>query len=65
MKTTIQTARRHCANFNVGKCLGVMFTRRTGTLTCQIDAKFANKDCIVEKGCTYFEQIVIPGITRE
>ncbi len=63
MKTTsIHNARHHCANFWTGKCLGAMFTRMSGSLTCRIDGKFANKDCVVEKGCTYFEQTVVPGI---
>jgi len=65
MKTTIrQIARQHCANFNLGICLGAMFKRVDDKLTCCIDSKYAGKDCFVEKGCVYFEQIVIPGIER-
>jgi hypothetical protein len=30
-----------------------------------IDSDMAGKDCIVEKGCKYFEEVVIPGITDE
>jgi hypothetical protein len=63
MKTPIrQIARRHCANFNLGICLGAMFKHVDSKLTCSIDSKYAGKDCIVEKGCVYFEQIVIPGL---
>mgnify|MGYP003137989468 CR=1 FL=1 len=57
-----QVASRHCANWNNGKCIGALPTRIGHTLTYHVDKKLAGKDCIVDKGCTYFEQIVIPGL---
>jgi len=66
MKTSIRhIARQHCANFNSGICLGAIFKRIDDKLTCYIDSKYAGKNCFVEKGCVYFEQIVIPGLERE
>jgi len=55
-------ARNYCANYNVGKCLGCMFTRETGVLSMKLDSKLAGKECSVEKGCDYFDAIVVPGI---
>jgi hypothetical protein len=58
-------ARQHCANYNTGKCLGIMFTRIDGKLTVVADKNFVGKDCIVEKGnCSYFNNIVLKSVSR-
>lgn len=54
-------ARKNCANWNVGKCLGCVFIRENGELHMKIDKKLANKDCVVEDGCDYFENVVMKG----
>ena len=37
MTKTESFARKHCANYNVGKCLGVMFVRKEGKLSMVYD----------------------------
>jgi|TARA_R100001198_G_C5197755_1_gene187990 hypothetical protein len=62
MKKQESLARRECANYNNGNCLGIMFSREDGKLTTKIDGKFAGKKCIVDtNNCSYFNQIVIKG----
>ena len=62
MTKTESFARKHCANYNVGKCLGVMFVRKEGKLSMVYDSNFANKDCVADCGkCQDFNQIVIKG----
>ena len=39
-----------------------MMYRRNDKLRMTIDKKKANKDCIVDEGCDYFDNIVIPGM---
>ena len=58
----LTVARNYCANYNVGKCLGCMFSRETGVLSMKLDSKLVGKDCLVEDGCDYFDAVVIPGI---
>ena len=55
-------ARSYCANYNVGKCLGCMFSREDGYLSMRLDSRLVGKDCLVEDGCDYFDAVVIPGI---
>tara|TARA_R100000234_G_scaffold117698_1_gene96636 strand:- start:898 stop:1098 length:201 start_codon:yes stop_codon:yes gene_type:complete len=55
-------ARKGCANYNLGKCLGVMFIRVEGKLRMVYDSKFAGKDCRAgSDDCIYFNQIVMKG----
>jgi hypothetical protein len=63
-KSSKQDARRHCANWNDGKCLGAMMYREDGVLRFVLDKDKVDKDCIVEKGCDYFNNIVIPGMNE-
>ena len=55
-------ARTYCANWNVGKCLGCVFTRKNGYLSMKMDDKIMDKKCAVEDGCGYFNTVVVPGI---
>jgi len=55
-------ARKSCANWDAGKCLGAMMYRKDGRLRMNIDKKMANKDCSVDCGCEYFDSIVVPGM---
>jgi len=61
-KANKKDAMVHCANWNAGKCLGAMMYRRNDKLRMTIDKKKADKDCIVDEGCDYFDNIVIPGM---
>ncbi len=63
-KSSKQDARKHCANWNAGKCLGAMMYRKDDELRFAMDEDKAGKDCIVEKGCDYFDNIVIPGMEK-
>ncbi len=58
-------ARHHCANWNVGKCLGCVLKEIDDRVVQVVDSELAGKDCIVEEGCSYFDEFVIPGITDE
>ena len=63
MKKAESLARKECANYNVGKCLGVMFKRVDGKLRMIYDSKFAGEDCRADCGdCIYFNQIVVRGV---
>ena len=55
-------ARKHCANWDAGKCLGAILYRKDGKLLMNVDKKLANKECCVESGCDYFDSIVVPGM---
>jgi len=57
-----QHARLHCANWDAGKCLGCDMKTVENKLVLHIDSKKENKDCVVDKGCGYFDRVVIPGI---
>ena len=63
MKKSESVARQECANYNVGKCSGVMFVRNeSGKQIAQVLSKeHEGKDCFAEKGCDYFNQIVLKG----
>ena len=68
----IKKAQLYCANWNTGKCCGVVFNikknREEGYkyLTNQrLDEKIASKDCIVEKGCAYYKNFVQPGLVEK
>jgi hypothetical protein len=62
MKSAIPLARKHCANWNRGNCLGCMFVRVGKALIMRLDEKFVGKPCVVDKGCEYFDEIVTKGI---
>tara|TARA_R100001163_G_C5048250_1_gene185297 strand:+ start:681 stop:875 length:195 start_codon:yes stop_codon:yes gene_type:complete len=55
-------AMKHCANWNAGKCLGVIMFRKDGKLLMNVDKKLADKECCVDSGCEYFDSIVVPGM---
>tara|TARA_R100001510_G_C7655688_1_gene214998 strand:- start:3069 stop:3269 length:201 start_codon:yes stop_codon:yes gene_type:complete len=60
MKKPESIARKECANYNGGKCIGVMFTRINGKMTMKLDKCFAGKNCKANNGdCGYFNQIVV------
>ena len=61
-KANKKDAMVHCANWNAGKCLGAMMYRKDGVLRFVLDKDKADKDCAIEKGCDYFDNIVIPGM---
>ena len=59
MTKTESLARKECANYDIGKCLGIMFRRVDGKLIMQLDGKYAGKKCKVDCGeCSYFNHIV-------
>ena len=63
MKKSSKTdARRYCANWHAGKCLGAMMYRKDGELRFAMDSKKMGKDCVVDEGCDYFDNVVIPGM---
>lgn len=62
-------AQNHCANWNTGKCSAVMFEinkeRKAGykySIGQHMDEELEGKDCKVDKGCTYFDNFVLPGL---
>ena len=63
MKKATTKARRDCANYFNGTCLGVMMGREEGKLVFCIDKDFAGMECIADSGkCQYFNNIVVRGI---
>ena len=65
MTKILNIARQHCANWDAGKCIGCIFNRKNEKLFVSLDSKLKGKSCLVEKGCDYFESVVIPGIADE
>tara|TARA_A100001391_G_scaffold203270_2_gene195132 strand:- start:355 stop:561 length:207 start_codon:yes stop_codon:yes gene_type:complete len=65
MKKEESLARKQCANYSGGKCLGVMFTRIEGKVTFKLDSRFANKECSAKLDkCMYFNNIVIGSVAN-
>ncbi len=65
----LRKAQLNCANWNTGKCCGVMLKikqeRKAGFkyyIHQVLDTDLADKDCIVDKGCAYFNNFVLPGL---
>ena len=56
-------AMKSCANWDAGSCLGCMMKCENGRLIIKIDSNYANVPCSVEKGCDYFNNIVVPGLS--
>ena len=61
-KSQIAQARKHCANWNNGDCLGCLIRRNGNQIILRMSRKIGGKPCSVDKGCEYFETIVVPGI---
>ena len=64
MTKILNIARQHCANWNAGKCLGVLFIRGedSGQIFQRTHKDYYGKECFVdsEKGCQYFKNCVRP-----
>ncbi len=65
-------AQKECANWNNSKCLGVMMNikqkRKDGYkyfIGQCINEELAEKPCIADKGCAYFENIILPGVVNK
>jgi hypothetical protein len=43
----------------------VIGTLVNGKLTYHLNSKLSGKNCSVEEGCEYFDNIVIPGINNK
>ena len=65
MTKVLNIARSYCSNWNAGSCIGCVFSRVDNKLSMVLDSKLSGKSCIVEKGCEFFESVVIPGITDD
>ncbi len=71
-KTSVSQLRKaqlSCANWNTGKCCGVMLKlkqrRKAGFkyyIHQVLDTELAGKDCVVDKGCAYFNNFVLPEL---
>ena len=58
----VKLIRYSCANYDQGKCLGVKLNKTSMT----IDGDWQGKPCwAATKRCKYFENIVLPGLTKE
>ena len=55
-------ARLHCANWDAGKCIGCDVRTEDTTLVLYIDSKKADKECVIDEGCGYFDRVAVPGI---
>ena len=59
-------ALKHCANWNVGKCSGVLFIKGedSGQIYQRIHEDYQGKECFVDtiEGCSYFKNCVRPAI---
>tara|TARA_R100000329_G_scaffold125249_1_gene103809 strand:+ start:396 stop:599 length:204 start_codon:yes stop_codon:yes gene_type:complete len=61
-------AQKHCANWDCGKCMGVLFIRGvdSGQIYQRVNKGYYNKECFVElkEGCQYFKNCVRPVLTQ-
>ena len=64
MTKLINIARKHCDKFDVGKCMGCVFIRTDKGLFFKLEKKLTGRSCSVDKGCDYFETVVMPGIVN-
>lgn len=66
MKQAETSARTHCANYDRGKCLGVIIQikrlKSAVGLRQILNKKKAGKNCTVSSGCQYFDNCVVPGL---
>ena len=42
----------------------MMYTTPDNILKMKIDSELANKDCVIDKGCDYFDMVVVPSIPK-
>jgi hypothetical protein len=64
MEKASNIAKTYCANWNNGKCLGVMIKHKGKKLYQWVDSDLAMKNCIEDK-CEYFQNIVLKSINNE
>jgi hypothetical protein len=65
-KNLKSSAMKYCSNWDCGVCLGAMFRRdEDGKLHTYMDEEYHNKECKVNDGCDYFDNVVVPGIEEK
>ena len=60
----LELARKNCANWDNGRCIGCMMKTDDKVIIFRISGRFANKPCQVNKKCEYFDNVVIQGINN-
>ena len=65
MTNVLNIARSYCSNWDAGKCIGCVFNKKDDKVFVTLDSKLSGKPCRVEKGCEFFDSVVIPGITDD
>ena len=65
MENPIKIANKHCANWDKGKCLGVIMVHKDNILVQYIDKKLASKNCFAGDDCDYYNNVVIPGLIKK
>jgi|TARA_R110002020_G_scaffold35259_4_gene106610 hypothetical protein len=65
MVSILNIARSYCSNWDAGNCIGCVFNRKNDKLFITLDSKLSGKSCQVERGCDFFDSVVIPGITDD
>ena len=65
MAKVLNIARSYCSNWDAGNCIGCVFNRKDDKLSITLDSKLSGKSCRVERGCDFFDAVVIPGITDD
>ena len=66
--SNLNKARHHCANWSNGNCLGCMIAvkREKGkkpSLSQWIDTNKEGRQCTVNNGCAYFNNLVVPTLS--
>lgn len=61
-RSLLRTASKHCANWNAGNCLGCMMKTEKNVIIFRMSHKLSNKPCIINTGCEYFNNVVLPGL---
>ena len=65
MSSNLTKAKQYCCNDWSGNCTGAMMKRENGRLYMWIDTDLEGKPCIADKGCDYFNNIVVKSIPDE
>ena len=73
IRSLLKIAQDECANWDCGKCLGCNivinknYLKKNGWAPIMqgLNPEKVGKDCTVEKGCSYFDEIVKMKVSHE
>tara|TARA_Y100001951_G_scaffold98351_1_gene99064 strand:- start:486 stop:686 length:201 start_codon:yes stop_codon:yes gene_type:complete len=55
-------AQKYCSNWVRGNCIGRIIKYEDGMTKIWLDEELADKECIIDAGCYFFEDYVRPAL---